>query len=208
MLRCIDSVYNRATMSMYDGGSASSSEAENAQRKTLAIRVAKGDTTAETELVHLFTPRIFMMGMTRIGDREAVRDLVQEVLIAVISALRKQQLLDPEKLPGFVAGTARNLINNYLRKRARRPLEETLSWDLEQAVVESELHDAEQERVLQLALKALDEDDRQLVTMILTDDLQPRQIAAKLGVTAEVVRTRKLRAVRRLAGLVREMSRS
>jgi len=195
-------------MSGDDRGSARSPEAESTQHKTLAGRVAQGDATAETELVHVFTPRISMMGMVRIGDREAVRDLVQEVLIAVISALRRNQLLEPEKLAAFVAGTARNLINNYIRKKARRPPEETLSWDLERAVVDSELRDAEQQRVLELAMSALDEDDRQLVTMILAHDMKPRQIAARLGVSAEVVRTRKLRAVRRLAGLVKEMSRS
>ena len=195
-------------MDMHDRGSASSSEDQSAQPRNLAVRVAAGDATAETELVHLFTPRIFVMGMVRIGNRETVRDLVQEVLIAVICALRKQQIQDPEKLAAFVAGTTRNLTNNYLRKKTRSPREEALSWDMEQEVIDSELNEPEQSRILDLALKALDEDDRQLVKMILVDGMKPRQIAAKLGLTAEVVRTRKLRAVRRLAGLVREMSRN
>ena len=208
MLGFVDSVYNLTSMNRQDGGSSPSPEVRSAHQKNLVVRVAEGDATAETELVHLFTPRIFMMGMVRIGEREAVRDLVQEVLISVICALRKQQLLDSEKLAAFVAGTARNLINNYLRKKTRRPREETLSWDLEQVVIDAELVETEQTRVLEQALRELDEDDRQLVNMILTDGLKPRQIAARLGLTAEVVRSRKLRAVRRLANLVREMSRS
>ena len=188
--------------------SALSPEAESARNKALATRMAEGDAAAESEFVSLFAPRIFMMGMVRIGDREAVRDLVQEVLMAVICALRKHQLQDPEKLQAFVAGTARNLFNGFLRKKVRRPSEEPLPPDFERAVIDSEVLDMEQRKVLQLALKALDDGERELVTMILTDGLKPREIAAKLGVTSEVVRTRKLRAVRKLADLVRELSRT
>jgi len=195
-------------MDMRDRGSASSPEVQSDQQKDLAVRVAGGDAVAETELVQLFTPRIFVMGMVRVRDRETVRDLVQEVLIAVICALRKQQLQDPEKLAAFVAGTARNVINGYLRKMTRRPREEALPWDLEQEVFDSEKNETEQGKVLELALRALDEDDRQLITMILAEGLKPRQIAARLGLSSEVVRTRKLRAVRKLADLVRQMSRN
>jgi RNA polymerase sigma factor (sigma-70 family) len=195
-------------MSPQERDSAVSTEAESAEHRALAVRIGEGDAAAETELVCLFTPRIIMMGMIRIGDREAVRDVAQEVLMAVISALRKQQLHDPEKLAAFVAGTARNLINSYLRKKALRPPEVALPLDLRQAVVDSEAREAEQERILKLALSALYDDDRQLITMILTEGLKPRQIAVRLGVTAEVVRTRKKRAIHRLVDLVREMSRS
>lgn len=189
-------------------GEPLSSEAESVGNISLAARIAEGDAAAESEFVSAFAPRIYMMGMVRIGDRETVRDLVQEVLISVICAVRKHQLQDAEKLPAFVAGTARNLINGFLRKKSRRPREEPLPPDFERAITDSEELDLGQRRILEIALKALNEDDRQLVAMILTDGLSPRQIAAKLGVTAEVVRTRKLRAVRRLAELVRGLSRS
>lgn len=189
-------------------GEPLSSEAASVGNISLAARIAEGDAAAESEFVSAFAPRIYMMGMVRIGDRETVRDLVQEVLISVICAVRKHQLQDAEKLPAFVAGTARNLINGFLRKKSRRPREEPLPPDFERAITDSEELDLGQRRILEIALKALNEDDRQLVAMILTDGLSPRQIAAKLGVTAEVVRTRKLRAVRRLAELVRGLSRS
>ena len=128
--------------------------------------------------------------------------------MALISALRKNQVKDPEKLAAFVAGIARNVINNFLRQEARRPKEEPLPLDLELAVASSESQDHEHDKTIQLALRELGDDDRQLVTMILVEGLKPRQIAAKLGLTAEVVRTRKLRALRRLSDLVRQMSRN
>jgi len=185
-----------------------SSEAETEQRRNLVLRVSDGDIVAESELVYLLAPRISMMCKVRIQDREAVRDLVQEVLMTTISALRKNQIKEPAKLPAFVAGITRNLISNYLRKEAQRPTHVPLSLDLEQAVADSESRDRDEEKIVHRAMQRLDEDDRGLINMILSDGLKPRQIAARLGVTAEVVRTRKLRAIRRLADLVRDMSRN
>jgi RNA polymerase sigma-70 factor (ECF subfamily) len=183
-------------------------EAEAELHRDLVVRVSDGDSAAENELVHLFAPRISMMCKVRIADREMVRDLVQEVLIATICALRKNQIKDPEKLPAFVAGVGRNVISNYLRKEAQRPIHEALPADLERAVVDSESHEGYEEKMVNRAMQALNEDDRQLVHMILIDGLRPSEIAARLGVSAEVVRTRKVRAIRRLSELVRKMSQS
>ena len=68
----------------------------------LAERIRQGDASAETELVREFTQRIFVMGVVRTHDRETARELVQDVLMAVISALRKGQLQDADKLAAFV----------------------------------------------------------------------------------------------------------
>ncbi len=47
-------------------------------------------------------------------------------MLAVVRALREEQLREPERLAGFVYGIARNLINNYLRTRSRLPREDSL----------------------------------------------------------------------------------
>ena len=125
-----------------------SSAASTGQRRDLAERIRQGDASAETELVHEFTRRIFVMGIVRTHDREAARDLVQDVLIAVIGSLRKGQLLDPDKLAAFVHGTARNLINNRLRTERQQPQLESLSEDLAQAYLSEQLEDAERTRLV------------------------------------------------------------
>ena len=53
----------------------------------LAERIRRGDASAETELVCKFTQRIFVMAVVRTRDRETARELVQDVLVAVIAAL-------------------------------------------------------------------------------------------------------------------------
>ena len=127
-----------------------------AELRSLAERIRQGDASAETELVSEFTRRIFVMAVVRTHDREAARELVQDVLMAVIGALRKGQLQDGDKLCGFIHGTARNLINNRLRSEAQRPPLEPLPEDLAQPSLVEQLEDAERVRQVHETLERLD----------------------------------------------------
>jgi RNA polymerase sigma-70 factor, ECF subfamily len=172
--------------------------------RNLAERIRQGETSAETELVCEFTRRIFVMAVVRTHDRETARELVQDVLMAVIGALRKGQLQDTDKLAAFVHGTARNLINNRLRFESQRPPMEPLSDDLAQASLTEQLEDRERLRLVHQALERLGQEDRKILWMTLVEGRKPREIAGALGLTSEVVRTRKLRATKKMADLVRK----
>src|SRR5258705_12513314 len=97
--------------------SAAMSEA-NAAAAVLARRILAGDRSAEDELVNTYRRGVFVIAVARTRDREAAHDLTQEILIAIIKALREGQLREATKLTAFIQGTARNLINNYLRVKA------------------------------------------------------------------------------------------
>jgi len=175
---------------------------------SLAERVRQGDPAAETELVHKFSQRIFVMGLVRTRDREAARDLVQDVLLAVITALRRGQLLDQDKLAAFVHGTARNVINNHLRETIQKPHFEALRDDLVQVDSSSEIEDAERAGLVEDALRDMRQQDREILQMILVEGKKPGEIAVAMGLPAEVVRTRKLRASKKIAALLeKKMSR-
>lgn len=177
--------------------------------RNLVERVRQGDAEAEAEVVRQFSQRVYVITFVRTRDREAARDLVQDVLMAVIAALRKGQLQDPEKLPAFVHGTARNLINNQLRNAGQRPPLEPLPEDLPQVNMIGELEQAERVDLVRQALRGLGEEDRRILWMTLVEGRKPGEIASLLGLSAEVVRTRKLRAARRVAELVQKrLSRS
>ena len=64
-----------------------------------------------------------MFVSVRTRDREFARDLAQDVLMHVLTALRDGQLRDQERLAAFVYGTARNVMNNYLRTGRQRRTE-------------------------------------------------------------------------------------
>jgi len=170
---------------------------------SLVGRVAAGDPQAESELVEHFAPRVRAMALVRTRDRDLAKDLTQETLLAVLQAFRKGQVRAPDRVAGFVCGVARNVINNHKRRRLKHP--ET-SLDEEATVIaapEREDHDGQARRQLMAkALAALSAADRQVLLLTLVEGLKPGQIAQKLGVSADVARTRKSRALKRILEVI------
>ena len=174
----------------------------------LANRVRQGDSSAEEELGVHFHPRILAMAVVRLRDPEAAREIAQEVLLAVLVALREGKVREPEKLPAFVSGTARNLVNNHFRSLREQP--NTVALDPEtpsavNAATEAEL--AEQRRTVRGALEHIDPRDRVILLLTLVEGMNPREIASRVGLSAENVRTRKMRAIRQVTEDLRKLSR-
>jgi RNA polymerase sigma factor (sigma-70 family) len=174
----------------------------------LVDRIRSGDGKAEEELVRYFSPRVFAMLMARTRDREASRDLLQDVLIAVLRSVRDGALRDAERLVPFVHGTARNLVNNYFRDKVREPKTEELSDDCAGVVRHDMLEVDERERMVRQALSIMDETDRRIVLLTMVDGCKPGDIAGRLGLSSEVVRQRKSRAIKKIAEFVKGLSRS
>ena len=205
-VKCVETGYNSPAVGIKGWHPLPS---DTKDLRDLVDRIRQGDTEAETELVRQFTYRIFVMSFVRTRDREAARDLVQEVLMAVIGALRKGQLQDPEKLPAFVHGTARNLINNQLRNETQHPALEPLPDELYQDCIVEQLEDAERVRLVHQALEQLGQEDQTILWMTLVEGRKPGEIAAILGFGSDVVRTRKLRALRKVTEFIqKKLSRS
>ena len=170
-------------------------------------RIRLGDSAAEADLVASFGGRIFAMALARTRDREASRDLVQDVLWTVVQALRRGNLRAPDKLAAFVSGTARNLINNYCRSRART-LSDTHSstqpLDIRATDPDQTLDDQQRASALRGAVRNLDPVDRRILTLTLVDGLTPGEIASRLDLSSDVVRQRKSRAIKRVIALLAE----
>ncbi|MGE3843322.1 MAG: RNA polymerase sigma factor, partial [Vicinamibacterales bacterium] len=71
----------------------------------LVPRIADGSLEAEAELCHRMAPRIRLYGLRHLRSPSSADDLVQQVLVKVIEALRAGRLREPEKLAHFVLGT-------------------------------------------------------------------------------------------------------
>jgi RNA polymerase sigma factor (sigma-70 family) len=144
------------------------------------------------------------MAVVRTHDRETSNELVQDVLVAVIGALRKGHLRDPQKLAAFVHGTARNLINNHLRVGSQQPQLEPLPENLIHADHVEQLEQAERSRMVLQALEHLSREDRQILWMTLVEGHKPGEISTALGLKSDVVRARKVRALRKVTELIRK----
>jgi RNA polymerase sigma factor (sigma-70 family) len=177
------------------------------QQLTLAERIRNHDPVAEEELVRAFSSRIAFLVFVRTRDREAARDLTQDVLMAVVVALRDGHLREPERLAGFVFGTARNVINGYLRARSRQPREDPIEAGFDLATIPDTLEDTERGALVRRALDAVDSTDRKILFLTLVEGLKPGEIAVRLGLTSEVVRARKSRAIKKVTERVKRLSR-
>jgi RNA polymerase sigma-70 factor (ECF subfamily) len=172
-----------------------------AEQRSLVDRIRQGDSVAEEVVVLRFDRRIRALAVNRIRDREAARDLAQETLIQVLSALRGGQLRDAERLGAFIFGIARNVINNYLRSRGRQPAEEPID-DLQIAGDEEDSDLADRRALVRRALQRLDATDRRIMSMTLLEGWKPGEIASTMGLSVDVVRARKSRALKKVTDRV------
>lgn len=163
----------------------------------LAQRILDGDRSAEDELVSAYRRGVFVIAVARTRDHEAARDLTQEILIAILKALRDGQLRESTKLAAFIQGTARNLINNYLRSKTHH-VEIELDDEAYSADPVEELESLERRRLVQRELESFSFTDRQILLLSLVDGHSLADIAQRLNLSHDAVRARKSRAVRKI----------
>ena len=172
----------------------------------LAGRIRQGDRKAEEELARYYLPRVLTMARVRLGDIETARDIAQEMLLAVLSALREGKLRSSEALSAFVLGTARNILNGHLRSKRRRPIAEPLTEELAAPLnMALELEERQRSALVRVALDGLEglkAVDRRILRLTLLERMTPREIAPVVGLSADNVRTRKARAIKAIAGRI------
>lgn len=176
----------------------SETHSDGRKEAELAARIRAGDPASEEEFVSVYRRRILMIATVRTRDNESARDLTQEILMAVLQSLRAGQLREAEKLSAFVQGTARNLINNYLRTRSRRAecTLEGISIADKDSILEQE--GEERRRLVQQELERCSVLDQKILLYALVDGHSLAEVAERLELTHEAVRARKSRLTRKL----------
>jgi len=172
----------------------------------LPERIRAGDHSAEEEFARRFGERVRTLMLVRTRRREVAEDLAQEALLAALESLRAGQLRDADRLPAFVLGTARNVLNNWFRASGRQPVEVSLPEGLPARASSETVEDSERHALVRAAIDCLSEKDRQIIRMTLVEGLEPGRIAAALGLRSDVVRARKSRAVRRIFEFLNRLS--
>jgi RNA polymerase sigma factor (sigma-70 family) len=171
--------------------------AEPLDLPSLVRRIAAGDPAAEAALLEHFAPRVRAMAMARTRDADQARDVAQEALVAILQAARKNQIREADRVVAFVCGVVRNLINNHRRrtsKHAAEPLDDAAG----SVMTAGDQQQVERKQLVTQALEALGPSDREVLLLTLVDNLKPGEIAARTGLSPEVVRTRKSRALKRI----------
>jgi RNA polymerase sigma-70 factor (ECF subfamily) len=155
------------------------------------------DREAEAELFRRMAPRIRLYGLRHLRDLHAADDLTQQVLIAILEALRAGRLREPEKLVSFVLGTCRMMVLDLRRGAQRKErLIERFGADLPGPVQTPMAYfDHEQ---LTRCVQNLKERERAVVVMTFYDEQTGADVASFLGVSEANVRVIRHRAIHQL----------
>jgi RNA polymerase sigma factor (sigma-70 family) len=173
--------------------------------KKIAARIREGDSSAEEEVAGWFARPVRAYALAGTGETRIADEITQETLIAVLCSLRDGRVQQPSQLPSFVLGTTRNLVNDHLRARAREKLG-PLEPGQEPSRPAREHESFERIHAARQAIARLEPHERAVLMLSLVEDLGPEQIGRRLGLSADAVRQRKSRALRRLSEMLRSSS--
>ena len=84
------------------------------------LQIYDVDTQAERQICEKYAARIRAYGLCYLRDRAAAEDLVQQVLLTVLGALRDGRVEDLARLDHYVLGTCRNSVMELRRGAARQ----------------------------------------------------------------------------------------
>ena len=162
----------------------------------LAPRIADGDREAEAEMCRRMGPRIRLYGLRHLRSPPAADDLVQQVLLKVLEALRTARLREPDKIAHFVLGTCRMTVLDLRRSSQRQAALLTMfGGDL---VPDAPPMPRLDDRQLALCVQALKERDRSVIVMTFYDEQTAAEAAAFLGISEANVRVIRHRAIQQL----------
>src|SRR5262245_26673495 len=161
---------------------------------TAQAQVAPAD---EAELVRRFGPRVWAYGLRHLRDEQMAADLVQQVLLIVLEALRANRVREPEQLGSFVLGTCRRVVSDQRRTAARRS--ELLERFLEDLLGEvAPPPDSAPSWGLYYCLRGISNRARRVLHMTFYEDCSGDEIASALSLTTENVRVLRHRSLAQL----------
>jgi len=176
----------------------------------LRQRLAEGEAGAFEDLVRQYQDRIINLAYHLLADREAARDIAQDVFVRAFHGLKKFR--GEAELFTWLYRITVNLSLNYRRKRKWERLfsftepADTDRWQTD----ESSRPDAMAERkevhhLLQKALARLPEKQRALVLLQRWEGLSYKQIAEVTGLSLSAVESKLHRANKKLAVMLPEL---
>ena len=162
----------------------------------LAPRIAQGDREAEAEMCRRMAPRIRLYGLRHLRSPSAADDLVQQVLLKVLEALRGARLREPDRLAQFVLGTCRMTVLELRRSSNRQ--KELLTIFGGDLVPDPPPMPSLDDRQLARCVQALTERERSVVVMTFYDEQTAADTAGVLRISEANVRVIRHRAMQHL----------
>jgi RNA polymerase sigma-70 factor (ECF subfamily) len=188
-------------------GEPEMSDAVEVSSSELVRKIQDGDRAAEAELVSRFGEGLSFLLRRWTRDRMAAEDLFQETFRLALEKIRKGEVRDPDRLPGFLRSLAKNLSIEHYRRGARREVrEEEIEAATELSTPETGQlgHLLRQEKaalIRQVLAELGSERDRQVLFRFYIAEEDKEQIRSDLGLTGPEFNLVLFRARRRYKDL-------
>jgi RNA polymerase sigma-70 factor (ECF subfamily) len=169
-------------------------EAELVRRIAAAPTASADD---EAELCRRLATCIRLYGRRHLRDRQAAADLVQEVLVAVLEAVRAGRVESPERIKQFVLGTCRFVVWRMHRGEKRRD-EPSERAQLEAALAHSASDAGLDAQGLERCLGGLPPREQKVIYQSFCEDRSAQEIGTALSLSEANVRVIRHRALARL----------
>lgn len=158
-----------------------SDQLKNDRLTVLAVRMKKGDRKAAAALYDELSPKVYGFFFTRTGRREIAQDLSQDIFLKLVERVES---FDEER-GRFVVWfwqIARNLLIDHYREKKATPFSSFEESEVE-AMAVHEVPDVDSRlhyRKVQIFLKTLSEDERELFELRYVTEMPYQEIAALL----------------------------
>jgi RNA polymerase sigma-70 factor, ECF subfamily len=146
-----------------------------------------------------YLPRVFRFALRLTGSRQEAEELAQETFLRAWR--RRSQLRDPNATAPWLFTIAKNLWDDRLRHKARRPAAFERLEDDHQSTASGPDHDLvvqdDLRRVLE-GMNALPARQREVLYLCACEGLSVREISQVLGITSEAAKASLCEARKRL----------
>jgi RNA polymerase sigma-70 factor (ECF subfamily) len=164
----------------------------------LVNQISAGDDAGMEQLYKLFSRGIRYYLCRQLGPQE-LEDKVHDTFLIVVNAIRRGDLREPERLMGFVRTVVRRQVAAYIESAVHTRREQT---DLETGVAvvdrkqnpEQEAIIKEKAELMQSALQALSQRDRDILVRFYLREQTQEQICEEMRLTETQFRLLKSRA--------------
>lgn len=171
----------------------------DADARRLVAAVARGNEAAFRQLYDRYRPRLFRLALVLgRGDELLAHDTVQAVFVTAAAKLRRIE--SEGHLWNWLARVARQHLAKAWRQQQRDSA--VIAMADPPDVADADQSDAVLEEHLDVALQAMDDEDRRIIEWFYFDGLSHREIADQLSSTPKAVSSRLERARTRLRSMI------
>jgi RNA polymerase sigma-70 factor, ECF subfamily len=170
----------------------------------LVARIRSGQTDGMEELYRLFSRGIRFYVVRQLGPDE-VDDRVHDTLLAVVEAIRRDELREPERLMGFVRAIVGKQIADHSNRAAeRRTAESVVPNELRRDNPEEAVAFHRRTALIDQVLATLSPRDHEILTRFYVQEESRDQICKEMGLTETQFRLLKSRAKARFGALAKK----